>query len=484
MYSKMPMETDANAPASFIAPDMIHQDLTNCVSPDATPTDSKMSISLSAALFPTMPQWNENCEALQKPSDETYVCPPGALLPFPPGRPSDVRPPFPCMVDWNWQPVQFPYLGAKSQPLLWAPDSNAFHVACERNSGREESIFAAPCRDASPIAKEVDFLPRSYRGRTCDPPKEADESSGDLCTSDRFAMRDKVVALGNPRQMFVKAGFSSSVVDLLESSSAAKRAAIIAWMQPIVLDLALSAKGTRVIQKALELTGGEAQIRLSNCLQGRVGQLLDSPHGNHILQKAIVVMPPYAVQFIFHELSFFRGGWVGVARHRYGCRVVERLLEHCDAELTAPIVAAMVADFASLSRHRFANYVIQHILEYAPAHRSQIVNALIQAGLPSLAQHEMASNIVDKAFEHGSVENQQALAGVILSTSGAIVELACSRYGSFTVRRMLETVQGTPRYMALQQLGEALPSLKASKYGRLTAGRVLLALSKIDAAHA
>merc|ERR1711985_68192 len=200
--------------------------------------------------------------------------------------------------------------------------------------------------------------------------------------------------------------------------------------------------------------------------------------------KSILVMPPHAVQFIFYELSAIRGGWAGVACHRFGCRVVERLLEHCDAGLTAPIVTAVVAEINSLSKDPFANYVVQHILEYVPAHRSQVVHALIYVGVPALAHHRVASNIVERAFEHSDVENRQALAEAILATPHAIVDMACSRYGSFTVRRMLEALQGTLRYMALQQLGEAIPQLQASKSGRPIASRVLRALSKIDGAYA
>jgi pumilio RNA-binding family len=251
-------------------------------------------------------------------------------------------------------------------------------------------------------------------------------------------------------------------------------------MQPAVLDLALSANGTHVIQKALELTGGETQIMLSYCLHGRVRQLLDSHHGNHVLQKSIVMMPPHAIQFILHELSFFRGGWAGVACHRFGCRIVERLLEHCSAELTAPIVTAVVADIDSLSMHPFANYVVQHILEHVPAHRSSVVHALIHVGLPQMAQHRVASNIVERAFEHSGSEDQQALAQAVLSIPGAVVDMACNRYGSFTVRRMLEALQGTGtlRCMALQQLGEAIPVLQASKPGRRIASIVPRAQSQ------
>jgi len=278
----------------------------------------------------------------------------------------------------------------------------------------------------------------------------------------------------------VDAELSAHVQALLERSSSAKRAAIITWLLPAVLQLTLSPNGTHLIQKALEVTGGEIQIELSRCLHGRARQLLDSHHGNHVLQKMIVMMPPHAVEFIFHELSFFPGGWAGVVRHRFGCRVAERLIEYCDTALAAPIVTAVVAEIDLLSKHPFANYVVQHILEYVPAHRSRVVHALIQAGVPFLAQHKVASNVVEKAFEHGGAENQQAIAEAILSTPGAIVEMGRGRYGSFTVRRMLEALEDPWLYMALQQLSEALPSLRASKHGRQIAFRVSAGLCKSE----
>jgi hypothetical protein len=376
----------------------------------------------------------------------------------------------PYMVDQSGQFVQYPCPVSHSQQVSVTPATNGFHMpqVSEGIDCPEES-----CKDASQVAAESDAVPSTHDVNPYEMVFDGEEPISDC-------LPDELIGFENPRQMLMDAELASQVEQLLESSSTSKRAAILSWMKPAVLDLALSANGTRVIQKALELTGGETQIMLSYCLHGRVRQLLDSHHGNHVLQKSIVMMPPHAVQFIFHELSFYRGGWAGVACHRFGCRVVERLLEHCAAALTAPIVAAVVADIDSLSMHPFANYVVQHILEHVPAHRSSVVHALIHVGLPQMAQHRVASNIVERAFEHSGSEDQQALAQAVLSIPGAVVDMACNRYGSFTVRRMLEALQGTGtlRCMALQQLGEAIPVLQASKPGRRIASIVLRAHSQ------
>ena len=51
------------------------------------------------------------------------------------------------------------------------------------------------------------------------------------------------------------------------------------------------------------------------------------------------------------------------ARHKYGCRVLQRLLEHARHDQLNGLVDALLAKAIPLSRHYFATYVMQHILE-------------------------------------------------------------------------------------------------------------------------
>jgi len=478
----MPIAADVNVPELPIVLGMMGPDFVDCLSPDATP---KMNVPLSATNGPNVPYWSQSCDPMPQmvyaPSTDMYGSYGGMMLVPYPGS-------YPCMLGQSTQHIEFPCPMDESQHQSWSRPSNRFHMPCPPETtydiDREETTYDihrdGPCKNHLWMAADVGFLPSAPTDKLLDFPEITDALNSDMPTPDCTTLPDDVLALGNPRQILADAGFSASVEALLKSSSEEKRAAIGTWLLPAVLQLTLSPNGTHVIQKAFEVTGGETQIKLSLCLHGRARQLLDSHHGNHVLQKMIVMMPPHAVEFIFHELSFFPGGWAGVVRHRFGCRVAERLIEYCDTALAAPIVTAVVAEIDLLSKHPFANYVVQHILEYVPAHRSRVVHALIQAGVPSLAQHKVASNVVEKAFEHGGAENQQAIAEAILSTPGAIVEMGRGRYGSFTVRRMLEALEDPWLYMALQQLSEALPSLRASKHGRQIAFRVSAGLCKSE----
>lgn len=400
-------------------------------------------------------------------------------------------------VDQSGQVWHLPCNGSKMK----SPAINHRNMSCqvykefsqdESDTDRDMSNSAATRKDAGHIATEIDRPPKPPKVGTWfkklpavleekDPEDSSEDITAEMVTSEHRALPDDVASLGTPQQMLGNAELAATVIDQLESSNKIKREAIITWMRPAALELALSASGTHVIQKALEVMGGQSGIKLSQCFHGHVKQLLDSPHGNHVLQKMVVVMPPHAFHFILNELSLYSGGWAGVVKHRFGCRVAERLLEHGNTESIVPIVTAVLEDIELFSKHPYANYVVQHILEYVPAHRTQVARALIQVGVPMLAKHKVGSNIVERAFEHGGAESQRAFAEAILSTPNAIVEIGTSRYGSFTVRRMLEALQEPLYYIALQQLAVGTQSLRVSKHGRHVAARVSAALSKMEA---
>merc|ERR1712232_436064 len=156
--------------------------------------------------------------------------------------------------------------------------------------------------------------------------------------------------------------------------------------------MSLKAEGSRKVQEALEEGDNHYRVEIASELQGHVWDAVESPHANHVLQKCIVELPPEACEFIVDELKF----WDGVpaaeylAKHRFGCRVFERLLEHCPK-----LVAGMVEELYHLnmrvpSLHAFGNYMVQHILE------------------------------------HGSLDQQRAFAEALL---GCIAKLSCNERG-------------------------------------------------------
>ena len=65
-----------------------------------------------------------------------------------------------------------------------------------------------------------------------------------------------------------------------------------------------------------------------------------------------------------------------LSSHPYGCRVIQRILEHCNPEQTGPILDELHANTEQLLQDQYGNYVIQHVLEHGKPVKTQKYNAL------------------------------------------------------------------------------------------------------------
>jgi len=273
--------------------------------------------------------------------------------------------------------------------------------------------------------------------------------------------------VGDPHILALNNDLANEASELLETGTREERNEILQWIMPATLDLALSVCGCRVVQAAVEVAGGEHRRQMTEHMHGHVAELLDSPHGNHVLQKCIEVLPPDTVQFVLNELCAFPDHGLAIAKHRFGCRILERLLEHCPAEQTRILVEDVIENAYVLCRHPFGNYVVQHVLEYGTLNqRSAVVDALIHGGVMQLAMHRVASNVIERALVQSTAEARRALVGQLVSEPSATLAMASSRYGSFIAQRLLELPASRERDEVWYQLSNGLETLKASKHGK------------------
>merc|ERR1712151_533089 len=64
-------------------------------------------------------------------------------------------------------------------------------------------------------------------------------------------------------------------------------------------------------------------------------------------------------------------------QHKYGCRVIQRLIEHSSASQLDALVEALLPEAIPLCRHSYANFVIKALLQYGTrAHLQMIVKSL------------------------------------------------------------------------------------------------------------
>uniref|UniRef100_A0A3B4BRR4 PUM-HD domain-containing protein n=1 Tax=Pygocentrus nattereri TaxID=42514 RepID=A0A3B4BRR4_PYGNA len=194
-----------------------------------------------------------------------------------------------------------------------------------------------------------------------------------------------------------------------EFGSADQKLALATRIRGHVLPLALQMYGCRVIQKALESISSDQQV-IENVLYS-VKTWPNDQNGNHVVQKCIECVQPQALQFI---IDAFQGQVFVLSTHPYGCRVIQRILEHCTQEQTLPILEELhqhseqlgqkyqgvslemtpktyySVSSDALFKDQYGNYVIQHVLEHGrPEDKSKIV-AEVRGKVLALSQHKFA----------------------------------------------------------------------------------------------
>jgi hypothetical protein len=242
---------------------------------------------------------------------------------------------------------------------------------------------------------------------------------------------------GDPRQL----AETLKLIKQMEERLADPRRAITCWHLKALRPLALSSKGCRVVQKALELEDGELRLKLLDELAPYVVELYESLNGNHVLSKVVEVIPAANLGQVIATLQ--EHGWEEVAKHRFGCRVVERLIEHCNEAQLSGLIEVVLAKTALLSRHRYGNFVVQVLFEHAPNCRKGLLegilgNASNPAQIPQLAMHLTASHVVQRALDHCEEEGQARIVQAMLRSSSTTIEdVACGRYGSYVAEQLV-----------------------------------------------
>ena len=82
-----------------------------------------------------------------------------------------------------------------------------------------------------------------------------------------------------------------------------------------------------LLQLEMDILTNSERKMLKADLHTHVWDCIQCPHANHVLQKFIKILPPSEVQFVIDEIVQPTNGPLWAAEHKYGCRIILRLLE-------------------------------------------------------------------------------------------------------------------------------------------------------------
>jgi uncharacterized membrane-anchored protein YjiN (DUF445 family) len=268
------------------------------------------------------------------------------------------------------------------------------------------------------------------------------------------------------------------------------------------VQLSMQMYGCRVVQKALEYVSTQRLIALIT--EFETPQVLlrcvyDS-NGNHVIQKCIEIVSRVAKEAATPELSeylssrimfiinAFQGRVKELSSHPYGCRVVQRILEHCSNPQKAIILEELRKCCAELVQDCYGNYVIQFVMQHGwEADRAVLIKE-VQSHLLDFSQHKFASNVVEKCLQYASKRDRDEMIWTIINvtfdlnnpvdakTGHCVLEsMVRDPYANYVVQKVIDVSDERQRAAIVRYVHENIVQLKRYTYGK----HIIVRLEKI-----
>lgn len=237
--------------------------------------------------------------------------------------------------------------------------------------------------------------------------------------------------------------FGNYVVQkLFEHGTQVQKTILANTMDGHMLSLSLQMYGCRVVQKAIEFVLPEQQVAIVKELEPHVLRCVKDANGNHVIQKLIERISQERLGFV----SMFRGSVYDLATHPYGCRVLQRCLEHLSEEYTRPLLDELHNYTNTLMQDQFGNYVIQFVIEHGRPHDRNLVLDRLRGNMLKMAQHKFASNVCEKALVCAEPEYRRALLLELVQPKPdgvtPIVDMMKDQFANYVLQRALIVAEG------------------------------------------
>jgi len=171
------------------------------------------------------------------------------------------------------------------------------------------------------------------------------------------------------------------------------------------------------------------------------------------------------LQFVVDEL--LSGSVSQTARHKYGCRIIQRLVEFCPGNQVYRLVECLVPEVGMLSRHPYGNYVVQNLFQHGVDDQRRRMAEALAKEIRFLGSETCGCAVVTAALTYAPYADRQALAKSLLREPGLLVFMACTRHGHTAVLQVLKLLDGDECKEANRRLQSEAGALSVSRYGRL-----------------
>lgn len=193
-----------------------------------------------------------------------------------------------------------------------------------------------------------------------------------------------------------------------------------------VLELSRDNNGCRAVQHALEDAGNEEErCRIAYELQGHVREAAMHLNANFVVQTCIMCMHSRSLDFMLDELITSPGGVSNIARQKYGCRVIQRLLEYFTPAQVERVAEDLLRDAIVNCCDPYCKYAMQCLCEHGkPSHITRLMQLLVD-NVTVLFSDRHACSVIARAMATLPREESVVLAQAIAS---------CPKFSSKTIQ--------------------------------------------------
>jgi pumilio RNA-binding family len=270
------------------------------------------------------------------------------------------------------------------------------------------------------------------------------------------------------------------------------------------VQLSMQMYGCRVVQKALEYVGTDRLIAI-------VGEFENPPvllrcvhdsNGNHVIQKCIEITSKAAQDLIDTQpevaeylnsrieiiIEAFKGRVKELSSHPYGCRVIQRILEHGSNDQKTIILEELRQYYPELIQDMYGNYVIQFVMQHGWESDRQILIKEVQSKLLDFSQHKFASNVVERCLQFANKKDKDEMIWAIINatfdlnnpvdakTGHCVLEsMVRDPYGNYVVQKVIDVSDERQRGAIMRYIKENIVQLRRYTYGK----HIIVRLEKI-----
>lgn len=288
---------------------------------------------------------------------------------------------------------------------------------------------------------------------------------------------------------------------LFEYGTADQCEALALLLKGQSVQLAMQMYGCRVVQKALEYVNTPRLIELVAEFESPplLLRCVHDSNGNHVIQKCIEIVSKVAKEAATPEMSdylssriqfiiaAFNGKVKELSSHPYGCRVVQRILEHCSNNQKSVVLEELRQCCTELVQDCYGNYVIQFVMQHGwEADRAVLIRE-VQTNLLDFSQHKFASNVVEKCLQYANKKDRDEMIWTIINVTFdlknpvdakghcVLESMVRDPYANYVVQKVIDVSDERQRAAIMRYVKENITQLRRYTYGK----HIIVRLEKI-----